>query len=112
MEITDEKKGNILIVRLLGRLDTTNFQQLESFLVQKIDQGEKFLLLNCEKLDYISSSGLRVFLFTLKKLGQIQGKMAISNLNASLTEIFTIAGFSHYFQMKATEDEALALFHS
>ncbi|MCX6271581.1 MAG: STAS domain-containing protein [Bacteroidetes bacterium] len=110
MKLSEQKHGQVMVISIAGRLDTTNFQELESRLVQLIDQGEKFLVINCENLEYISSSGLRVFLFTLKKVGQQKGKMALCGLNSNISEIFTIAGFSSYFNLAKDEAEAMTFF--
>lgn len=111
MDLQVEKEGNVSIVSIVGRLDTTNFHELEQKLVTLVDGGDKFLLLDCTQLEYISSSGLRVFLLILKKIGQLNGKLVICGLNSNISEIFVIAGFASYFNLAGNKQEALALFN-
>lgn len=110
MELVENKQGNILILELVGRLDTTNYTGVENKIMALLDAGERNFLLQCEKLEYISSSGLRVLLALLKRLGQNNGKLVLCCLNESITEIFEIAGFSSIFAIEKTLEGALGNF--
>ncbi len=99
MEIKDQKKNNYTIVSVSGRLDTTNYQELENKLQQLVDDSETNMIMDCQKLDYISSSGLRVFLMFLKKLKTSNGKFYICNLQDNIQEIFQISGFTNIFKI-------------
>lgn len=77
-------------VELVGRLDTTTAPQLEAEL--NLD-GISELNFNFEKLDYISSAGLRVLLAAQKTMNK-QGSMKLKNVNADIMEVFEITGFS------------------
>lgn len=76
-------------VALEGRLDTTTAPELEAELQL---EGITELVLDFEKLDYVSSAGLRVLLATQKVMNR-QGSMLISNVNEGIMEIFEITGF-------------------
>ncbi|MHC1706402.1 MAG: STAS domain-containing protein [Bacteroidales bacterium] len=109
MEFVEKKQGNILILELNGRLDTTNYTLVEKKINTLLDSGEKLFLINCEKLDYISSSGLRVLLALLKRLGQTNGKLVLCCLNENISEIFEIAGFSSIFNIKKSIEEGTTI---
>lgn len=107
MEIKKNKLGNFLVIDLPGRLDTSNYQELEKSLIGVIDQGEKDIVINCSGLNYISSSGLRVFLIALKKLSSSGGRFHLCSLQDNIQEIFEIAGFTTIFTIFSTLDEAV-----
>ncbi len=67
MKLSDDRQGDVLIVRPEGRIDTNTSEELEKWLASRLDGGRKRLVLDLGALDYISSAGLRVFLMTLKK---------------------------------------------
>lgn len=90
MEIIKTQKDNMMDVELVGRLDTTTAPQLEAEL--NLD-GISELNFNFEKLDYISSAGLRVLLAAQKTMNK-QGSMKLKNVNADIMEVFEITGFS------------------
>ena len=92
LNITKNVNGSDLKVILEGRLDTTTAPLLEAEL-NKVIADVKNLTFDLEKLDYISSAGLRVLLSTQKIMNK-QGKMVISNASAEVKEIFDVTGFS------------------
>lgn len=75
---------------LEGRLDTSTAPQLEKE-VQGLD-GVTCLRLDFEKLDYLSSAGLRVILIAQKKMNRC-GEMIISHVNETIMEVFEVTGF-------------------
>ncbi len=91
MEIKKTQNGNDLIVSLEGRLDTTTAPRLEEEIRSSIE-GVKNLIFDFEKLDYISSAGLRVLLATQKIMNK-QGSMVIRNVNETVMEVFSVTGF-------------------
>jgi anti-anti-sigma factor len=107
MDIKKEKKGEFLVLQIDGRIDTTNYTEFEKFVSEVIDLGDKNLVLDCKNLNYISSSGLRVFLITQKRLMGAAGKLHLCNMQPSIKEIFDISGFSTIFKIYDSEDEAL-----
>ncbi|MBN1769444.1 MAG: STAS domain-containing protein [Prolixibacteraceae bacterium] len=107
MELTTNKKGDFTIAEINGRIDTTNYNEFETQIMDVIEKGEKNIILNCEGLNYISSSGLRVFLITQKKLMGLKGKLHLCNMQPAIKEIFDMSGFSSIFKIFNTEEEAL-----
>ena len=89
-----EKKSDAgkMTVALEGRLDTSTAPELESQLNADLD-GVTDLTFDFEKLEYISSAGLRVLLSTQKKMNE-QGTMRVVNVNDAVMEIFEVTGFS------------------
>lgn len=106
MEITESKTGSFVVLDLAGRLDTLNFGKLEQKLLALIENGEKYITINCSGLVYISSSGLRVFLLALKKIRAAGGKFHLCNLQENIREIFEIAGFTSLFTIFNSLEEA------
>lgn len=89
MTIIKEIKESAMNVALEGRLDTTTAPELEAELQL---EGITELVLDFEKLDYVSSAGLRVLLAAQKVMNR-QGSMLIRNVNEGIMEIFEITGF-------------------
>lgn len=92
LDIAKKESGSELTVALSGRLDTTTSPILEKEIAAVTD-GITELTLDIEKLDYISSAGLRVLLSTQKKMSK-QGKLTIKNVQENVMEVFEITGFS------------------
>ena len=77
---------------LEGRLDTVTSPDLEKDLKDSL-AGVTELVLDFEKLDYISSAGLRVLLSAQKTMAK-QGEMKIIHVNETIMEIFEVTGFT------------------
>ena len=92
MNIIKDKNGEKLSLTLEGRLDTTTAPQLEAELKREIS-GVESLTFDFEKLEYLSSAGLRVILSAQKVMNR-QGEMKIKNVNETIMEIFEVTGFS------------------
>lgn len=92
MTITHTKNGSELTVTLEGRLDTTTAPELEADLKNEME-GLTALVFDFEKLDYISSAGLRVLLSAQKVMNK-QGSMKIVHVSDVIMEIFEVTGFT------------------
>jgi anti-sigma B factor antagonist len=112
MEILDSKKDNVTILELVGRLDTTNYNVLEKKIIDLIDNNVVNILVDCSKLDYVSSSGLRILLMALKKIASAKGKFVLCSLQENIAEIFEISGFTSIFEIFPGRSEALGSFSS
>jgi len=91
MNIIKTTEGTTLNLALEGRLDTTTAPQLEAELKGSLD-GVTELNMDFEKLEYLSSAGLRVILAAQKTMNK-QGKMVIRHVNETIREVFEVTGF-------------------
>lgn len=92
MTITKKENGNTLEISLEGRLDTMTAPELEAELKKSLGSVNE-LTLDFEKLDYISSAGLRVLL-SAHKLMSAKGGMKITHVNEVVQEVFDVTGFA------------------
>ena len=98
MNIQRTLNGTALTVAPEGRLDTTTAPKLEEELRGSVD-GVTRLVFDMEKLEYISSAGLRVLL-AMQKLMNRQGEMALQNVNEAVMEVFEVTGFSDILRIE------------
>ena len=92
MEIIKKLDSKKLEIALVGRLDTTTAPSLENELTVLKD-GITELIFDFEKLEYISSAGLRVLL-SAQKIMNVQGSMVIRNASEDVKSVFEITGFT------------------
>lgn len=92
MTIVKELNNKQLTIKLEGELNTTTAPLLEEVIKNDLN-GINSLIFDLEKLEYLSSAGLRMILVAQKIMEQ-QGKMVIRHVNKSILEIFDITGFS------------------
>ena len=107
MQISVKTTNEVKVLAFEGKLDTQTSPDAHQRLTRLIEEGENRFLVNFEKLDYISSAGLRVLLAAAKQLKGIDGELRICSLNEVVREVFDISGFTTIFKVFGSESEAL-----
>lgn len=94
MEINIGNEGNKVVVALKGRLDTLTSGDLEKEITPLIAEPGTGLILECNELEYISSTGLRVILMVHKKLTAGGGSFILRHVAPPIKSVFDMTGFS------------------
>lgn len=92
MTVKQNKEGTRLTLFLQGRLETNTVPELKAVAGREL-KGVEELILDLERLEYVSSAGLRVFLKMKKTIGP-RGTMKVIHANQIVKEIFDITGFA------------------
>lgn len=100
MSTTFKEENNDFVMYFEGRLDTAVASQVEKDTAPLTDCMGHDIILDCTKLEYISSSGLRIFLSILKNAKQKGSKVYIRGLNDDLKQVFAMTGFTNLFLFK------------
>lgn len=98
-DVTFTQAPDHLRVSLHGSLDGATAPRLESALAARLaaaPAGPRWLL-DLERLDFVSSAGLRVFLAYAKKVGNAGGRLVLSGLRPVPREVFESSGFTRIF---------------
>ncbi|MBP3775879.1 MAG: STAS domain-containing protein [Paludibacteraceae bacterium] len=98
IEIKEQNGG--YTAEMIGRLDTPAAVQAAKDIQPLMEQADKVITLDCTKLDYISSSGLRLFLSLRKETAAKGGKVIIENINDEIKKVFMMTGFYNLFEIK------------
>ncbi len=107
MEIREDKRGDVKIIGLCGKLDANSSPGVEKRLLAILDQGEVRIVFDFSELNYISSLGLRVLFVVAKRVQEEKGRLALASLSSHIYEIFKIVGFTNVFSIYPTSDEAV-----
>ena len=99
MTIKKTVDGSTLVLALEGRLDTTTAPQLENELKVSL-YDTKALTLDMEKLEYLSSAGLRVLLAAQKQMQKQKAERVVVTVNEIIMEVFEITGFVDIITIK------------
>ena len=83
-----------------GRLDTPTAVKAQKEITPLLDHADKTIILDCTNLEYISSSGLRLFLTIRKETGVKGGKVIIENINSDIQKVFSQTGFYNLFEIR------------
>jgi anti-sigma B factor antagonist len=110
VKIEERKTGNVTIILPDGKIDSTSSMEVEKKINELIDRGEKCLVINLAGIEYISSSGLRVMLSSLKRLKKVQGDLKVTCTRPLVQNVFDMAGFTQIFEFYDREEDALSRF--
>ena len=95
MNITSKRDGELLTVYAEGKIDSTTADTAEKAIEGiRAEKGYTSIVLDFEKLQYISSAGLRIILGMQKQMNRQGGAMTVRNVSAEIMEIFDVTGFS------------------
>ena len=98
MNLTTIENGSSVTIGIEGRVDSSTAgifeKQIESIMDNKTE-----VIIDLEKLEYISSAGLRVFLIAQKRMEK-QGSMKVINVDADVMEIFNTVGFDDILKIE------------
>ena len=110
MEISIRKVNDVLVVDMAGRLVTETSGYASDEMVQIAKSGNSKVVLNLDKLEYISSAGLRIILVAAKLLRTSGGELKICHANAIVNQVMETSGFKNLLPMYDSENNALAAF--
>ena len=92
--------GENIIVEFSGRLDTSEAPKANEAIADII-QEKNDVVFDCNELEYISSSGLRIFLEAQKSLNATGGTLKVINVQPSVQSVFDMTGFSIFLDLNA-----------
>ncbi len=92
--------GNQIIASFSGRLDTAAAVQTSEDIKPLLEAAGKELILDCTDLEYISSSGLRIFLSVRKEAAAHGSKVVVRNINSDIRQVFVMTGFVSLFEIQ------------
>ena len=99
MTVNVNYENQIANMQVEGRVDTTTAPDLEKEITAATEKAE-VVNLDCSKLIYISSAGLRVLLSAHKAMAKKGGRFELTNVGEDIMEIFSITGFSRILNIK------------
>ena len=107
MKLTVSDVGEVKIVRIEGELDTRTSPDAEAQLTQLMEAGARKVVINFERLAYISSAGLYILLETAKQLQVSGGELRVCSLSDFVQEVFDMSGLDSIVSVSKNEAEAL-----
>lgn len=97
----------VTVVEASGRIDSMNANQLGDALSSEIEEGNHFLVLDLNAVDYMSSAGLREMVATLKKAKRASGDLRIAQPSDRVREVLEMAGLYTIFKIYPTQADAV-----
>ncbi|MBQ1878326.1 MAG: STAS domain-containing protein [Erysipelotrichaceae bacterium] len=100
MNITSNKEGKVLMVALNDRLDSATATGIEGELYMLVDDEIRTIVLDCQGMEYIASTGLRILLTLYKLIHARHGELILKNVDPYVMEIFEMTGFDEILKIE------------
>ena len=107
LSLVTEKSGDIPVLVPMGRIDGSTAAMFQDALLKLVDEGGGPIVVDFEKVDYISSAGLRALLLVAKRLQANDGKLALCGMRDHIFEVFKISGFNEILAIHPTRQDAI-----
>ena len=108
MKVTSERRDGVLWLCVSGRINILNATQFEEAVANEIEDGDRAVIIDLEKLAYISSAGLYAVLKVAKLMWQRDTAFALCELSDVVHVVFERIGFASIMPIHSTRAEALA----
>ena len=95
-----KEQADKMVATVSGRLDTPAAVKAQQEISPLLENADKEIILDCQGLEYISSSGLRLFLTIRKEASNKGGKVIIENINEEIKKVFMMTGFFNLFVIR------------
>jgi anti-sigma B factor antagonist len=99
--------GEIVEIKLTGNLDYNKAQEAEDYINNQITGGKKLFVIELGGVNYLSSSGLRVFVSTLRRLKDLKGRMVLANLSMAVVRTLDAVQLNSFFDVVQDTAEAM-----
>ncbi len=100
MELKINYQGDVVEAQLIGELDTPATLEIQTQVDELIAAADKQITIDCAKLSYIASAGLRQLLSIRKKSRELGGSLTLVNMSAEVYKVFEITNFNTIFDIK------------
>lgn len=95
-----KEKEEEVMISLDGRLDAASTKDFEEAIQPFLTKEGVKIMIDCDKLFYICSSGLRSFMLLLKEVTKNSGSIVIRNMRSEVKEVFDMTGVTSIFNIK------------
>ena len=110
LNISVESFKRVELVKVAGRVDSSNATQLDKKLKELQDNGRYKLVLELSEVNYMSSAGLRTMVAAVRECKKHRGDVRLANVSERVAEVLKLAGLNAIFQVYDDKTSAVGSF--
>jgi len=89
----------VKVVKLSGNLNTNSTQEFREKVDEALKSETKILVIDCENVSFIDSSGLGALVLVFKMLKEVHSRMVICSINEQVRILFELTGMDKVFEI-------------
>jgi anti-anti-sigma factor len=105
--VVEEREGNVLVLQPVGKIDGQNAHAFETTVMGHISGGERRLVVDCSRMEVISSAGLRGLLLATRAMRTTSGTIVLCGLRQNVKLVVQMSGFQRIVPIKVTREAAV-----
>ncbi len=106
LKIEKNEKKNVFVIKPIGRIDPLTVEDFDEAIADAIKKGKVKIIIDCSRLEYISSAGLGVLIGYIEEVREKNGDIVICCTNPGVYEIFDLLGFTKVYRFFPGLDKA------
>jgi anti-anti-sigma factor len=108
LSIDEVREGDVCVVALKGRIDSTNADDVKTRLGRLITAGEKAVVVDMSQLLYLTSLGFRALVIAARDAERAAAKFALCGVTGHVRDLFDMGGMLDVFTIHSSRQEAVA----
>ena len=112
VQVKWERKDGILIAMLIGHIDSSNADRFQRIVESGVDEEDHALILDFERVFFISSAGLRISLIISRKFNESGKKFGVCALSDPIRNVLAISGFDQIIPIYDSRAAAINAFEN
>jgi anti-anti-sigma factor len=108
LDLREETVGEVSVVEVTGRIDSTTAPTLGQRLTAKLDAPNVRVVLDLSRLEYISSAGFRILLLAAKRADETRSQLIMCGISGKVRQLFDLGGFLDLFTIVRAREEGIA----
>ena len=100
MEISVLAKDPKVLIEVEGRLDTINSPVFQKVILDALEENKKDMVIECSKLSFVSSSGLRALLLLAKNADNYGAEITLTHLTEIVREVLEVSSIEEFFNIE------------
>lgn len=112
IEVSPHEGSDIWIVALTGPIGVTTYEKLDETLAGLFEEGQYRLILDMQRVDYVSSSGAGVLLNAMTQCVDHSGHFVLTNVSTSVWEVFELLQLENVLPVTSNMSAAISTFNA
>lgn len=110
LTISIEQHGKVSVANCAGFIDSQTAPVIESAITNLMEKKQNKIIINLEKIDYVSSAGWGIFVGYVRDLRKAGGDLKFANMKNEVREIFELLDFTNILEYYGDVESAVKAF--
>ncbi len=108
MDLREEKIGEVSVVGVTGRIDSSTAPALEKRQTENLGAAQVRFVIDLSRLEYISSAGFRILLLAAKRADETGSRFVLCGVGGKVRQLFDLGGFLDLFTIVGAREDGIA----